>query len=220
MKVTIINAPDDPYDIINEASAVCYARDTSLEDDEYKYKNAVSRFKAGHLSVFEHVNITFKLEGISRNCCTQLFRHRHMSVNQESQRYVNYKDLDEEDVESWCVIPDEVKKNKQLLRTYKAHAREALRAYKIMLNDGAKPEDARSLLPGGFKTTTIVTTNLRELFSIFDTRVSIRAQKEIRDLAMEMSAKLSEIDNYGSIIDMYWQDNHSRVEEILRKEAQ
>ena len=44
--------------------------------------------EVGHLSVFEHANVTFYITGISRSCTHELIRHRHFSYSQLSQRFV------------------------------------------------------------------------------------------------------------------------------------
>ena len=52
----------------------------------------VSRVRdAGHLSTFEHTMFTFGVSGVSRALTHQLVRHRHMSYEQKSQRYIKVK---------------------------------------------------------------------------------------------------------------------------------
>jgi hypothetical protein len=50
------------------------------------------------------------------------------------------------------------------------------------IQQGAKAEDARNLLPNATKTNIVVTTNLRNLIHICELRLCTRAQKEIRQL--------------------------------------
>ncbi len=53
-----------------------------------KIKLLKALWKAGHYSVFEHVNVTYAISGISRACLAQLSRHRFLSMSVQSQRYV------------------------------------------------------------------------------------------------------------------------------------
>ena len=48
--------------------------------------------KSGHFSTLEHVSYTFAIDGVSRAMTHQLVRHRLASFNQQSQRYVKFKD--------------------------------------------------------------------------------------------------------------------------------
>ena len=82
MKVTLIQSTPNPIETIAQIASICYDSDpkNSLGLVKHLYRN-------GHLSVFEHIYFTFKIEGISRACSHQLVRHRHCSFTQRSQRY-------------------------------------------------------------------------------------------------------------------------------------
>ena len=47
---------------------------------------------SGHFSTLEHASYTFSIEGVSRALTHQLVRHRLASFNQQSQRYVKFKE--------------------------------------------------------------------------------------------------------------------------------
>lgn len=83
-KIEIISATECPVDVISLAAGICYGKADVSE------KRVRHCFKSGHLSVFEHASITFKVEGISRACMAQLTRHRLVSFCVESQRYNKY----------------------------------------------------------------------------------------------------------------------------------
>lgn len=83
----------------------------------------------------------------SRVCSHQLVRYRsYMSIVQESQRYVNYTKVGGE-----YILP--------ATATGGMHATtaKAFKAYEWELDDGAKPEDARYLLPGACATRMAMT---------------------------------------------------------------
>ena len=206
MKVSIVQAPREPFILAGTAAGICYGKDAAKEEPAKTKRRAERCYEMKHDSVWEHVAVTFRIEGISRACSHQLVRHRLASYCQESQRYCRYDKIEEVDVDDWMVIPPDVKasKNSAVLRAFKAHAIQGLLAYKEMLRDGVKPEDARFLLPEGTKTNLIATMNLRQFFHFLDMRADSHAQWEIRELAREMTTALREYDeDYGDAVDMY-----------------
>lgn len=186
MKVKVIQATPEPLEVISRAAGTCYGKDNTSE-------NRVEHcFKAGHMSVFEHASITFKVEGISRACSHQLVRHRVASFSQQSQRYCKI------DVESvgWYVVPPAIDKLPLQDRVnYHLSMRSSGMEYLNLLKNGVKPEDARYLLPEATKTEIVVTMNLREFYHFLDLRMDKAAQWEIRELAAKM---LYAIEHYNS----------------------
>jgi len=70
---------------------------------------------------------------------------------------------------------------------------DAWHAYKILLECGLKPEDARFVLPNACTTEIIVSGNFREYRNFLKLRLSPRAQWEIRKAANIILDKLYEI---------------------------
>ena len=58
------------------------------------------------------------------------------------------------------------------------------KAYFNLLSNGAKPEEARSILPNSLKTEIVVTMNLREWRHFFKLRTSKRAHPQMREVAI------------------------------------
>ena len=149
--------------------------------DKVKANRAWHCFELGHMSVFEHVSVTWKISGISRACSHQLVRHRLASFCQQSQRYVVVNtDAD------WYVIPPSIRDDDRMLEEYASEMWRCAEYYKSLLDDGMKPEDARYVLPEATKTDIIVTMNLREFMSFYKARSDKAAQWEIRELAEDM----------------------------------
>lgn len=119
MRVKLIQATQNPIDVMWTAARTCYSakspvemwEDTikqqfvqKLKDDcsgyeekdeiNQKHWNLVKKvLDSGHQSIAEHVYFTFAIEGISRACSHQLVRHRAGIVfSQQSQRYVEIKE--------------------------------------------------------------------------------------------------------------------------------
>lgn len=174
----IAKTTEFPLQLIGSVAGVSTARGGSEDDNA---KRARRCFKRGHLSVFEHVSVTWRIKGISRACSHQLVRHRLASFCQLSQRYVKV-DTDAD----WYVIPPSIREDDRMLEEYASEMWRCAEHYKSLLDDGMKPEDARYVLPEATKTDIIVTMNLREFMSFYKARSDKAAQWEIRELAEDM----------------------------------
>lgn len=178
----IAKTTEFPLQLIGSVAGVSTARGGSDDD---KAKRARRCFKREHMSVFEHVSVTWRIEGISRACSHQLVRHRLASFCQLSQRYVVVNtDAD------WYVIPPSIRDDDRMIEEYASEMRRCAEHYKSLLDDGMKPEDARYVLPEATKTNIIVTMNLREFMSFYKARSDKAAQWEIRELAEGMMLSL------------------------------
>ena len=135
---------------------------------------------SGHFSTLEHVSYTFAIDGVSRALTHQLVRHRLASFNQQSQRYVKFK-------EGVSVVkPESVLANEEANAVFDEAIEAATSAYKKLLEAGVPAEDARYLLPNAAESKIVVTMNVRELLHFFSLRCCNRAQWEIRELAHRM----------------------------------
>lgn len=169
MEVKLISWTKDPIGTVAKAASMCYASEPS--------RNVVRGcIKSGHTSVLEMANYTFEIRGISRSCAMQLTRHRHASYAVESQRYVKYDDVD------WVTtgLPF------VLSPVIEQQADVSLEAYKDMVANEYKAEDARAVLPNCMPTNLVMTMNLRAMMNFMHERLCSLAQTEIRMLATEM----------------------------------
>lgn len=178
----IAKTTEFPLQLIGSVAGVSTDRSGSDKD---KANRAWHCFELGHMSVFEHVSVTWKISGISRACSHQLVRHRLASFCQLSQRYVVVNtDAD------WYVIPPSIRDDDRMLEEYASEMWRCAEYYKSLLDGGMKPEDARYVLPEATKTDIIVTMNLREFMSFYKARSDKAAQWEIRELAEDMMLSL------------------------------
>ena len=97
----------------------------------------------------------------------QLVRHRLASYNQQSQRYVTFREEPE------FIVPDSVVEA-GAAEEYDAAVRAAFAAYADLVERGVPAEDARYLLPNACETKIVVTMNIRELLHFFELRCAIR----------------------------------------------
>lgn len=177
MQVTVITATTAPMDVIGIAAGMCYGKPTPSP------KRVRRCAKAGHMSVFEHASATFMVEGISRACLAQLTRHRIASYSVTSQRYCKVGG------EDWYVVPPSVVGADAEAR-FRAQACDAMWSYQAAIDEGAKPEDARYLLPESTKTSLVMTINASSLQNFLTLRLDSHAQWEIRELAEKIEREL------------------------------
>lgn len=192
MKISLLRSTEKPETMVAIAARLCYspASVSELLDEMGKKEiNKLVRFviKSGHLSTTEHISFTFAIEGVSRALTHQLVRHRVASYNQQSQRYVSFRDNFE------YVIPPQIKKDISIKKRYDELIKNTHELYKNLIDLGIEAEDARYLLPNASETKIIVTMNGRELLHFFTVRCCNRAQWEIREMAINMLKKVKKV---------------------------
>lgn len=184
MHVELLYHTPDPERAVATAARLCYAPVGAAELMETlsqeKIEHVLSTIMAsGHFSTLEHASYTFAIDGISRACSHQLVRHRLASFNQQSQRYVQFKE------EPDMVVPHTVEEA-GLREEYERYVKLAFEGYQKLVDAGLPAEDARYLLPNACETKICVTMNIRELLHFFSLRCCNRAQWEIREMACKM----------------------------------
>lgn len=178
MEINILSKTENPIKTICMSARTCYNSQSKYTEENAK-DFIKSLIKRGHESPLEHASITFDIKGISRACANQLTRHRMASFCQESLRYVKKKDISISDT----IIPESIKKNEFAIKEYIKTINLISNTYNSFIQQGIKPEDARSILPLSFKTNITMTMNLREIRHFLSLRLSSKAQQEIRELA-------------------------------------
>ncbi len=184
LKVVLLKHTPDPERTCAAAARQCYsaAGVSELQEklsDEQVAKLLDQVIRSGHHSAIEHAYFTFAAEGLSRACSHQLVRHRVASFSQQSQRYVNAKDVA-------YIVPPKIKANAELKKKYDEFMASAQSVYNALIGAGIEKEDARFILPNAVETRLVVTMNARELLHFFRLRTCNRAQWEIHALANKM----------------------------------
>ncbi len=185
MNVVLLYHTPDPERAIATAARLCYAPVGAAElmetMSEERQRSVLSTImKSGHFSTLEHASYTFAIDGVSRALTHQLVRHRLASFNQQSQRYVKFKDGVS------VVTPHTVEENPEAQAIFDEAVAAAEEAYQKLLSLDIPAEDARYLLPNACESKIVVTMNVRELLHFFSLRCCNRAQWEIRELAHQM----------------------------------
>lgn len=137
---------------------------------EYTRKFVQQRIEEHHDSVLEHASMTVQFT-VDRGVSHELVRHRLAAITQESQRYNNYsKDKygNEITVIKPCFFEQGTKQYADWIK-----AMEVCESYYFkLLESGATPEQARTVLPNSTKTTVSMTCNMREWIHIFNLRAA------------------------------------------------
>lgn len=185
MRVELLYHTPEPERAIATAARLCYAPIGASElmegmSPERMYRVLETVLAGGHFSTLEHATFTFAVEGVSRTLTHQLVRHRLASFEQQSQRYVKYKDGVE------IIKPASIAENAEASARFDALMADIQDAYETFLNMDIPAEDARYVLPNATETKIIITMNARELRHFFDIRCCNRAQWEIREMAWKM----------------------------------
>lgn len=189
---------------IESACRNCYKSEgTNAEHDHEKRDHLIQMaVDRGHTSVLEHGFVTFRVI-CNRGVSHEWVRHRiGWSYSQESTRYCNYgKEKFGNEITviwpSWAfgafdAPPETLSADIRLQRTIWLNSiRHAETSYLDLLKAGAKPDLSRDLLQNALKTEIVCTANIVALRHFFNKRCEKAAHAQIRELALQLLAKLS-----------------------------
>lgn len=165
---------------IERAGRTAYKSEDEINDESCKsfIKKIIEN---GHESVLEHQSISVRII-CDRGVSHEIVRHRIASYTQESTRYCNYSNekfgneitfikpcfwnCDSKEYNLWKDTMFNIEKN-----------------YMQLIEMGAHPQEARSVLPNSLKTEIVVTMNLREWRHFFKLRTSLKAHPQMREVA-------------------------------------
>jgi thymidylate synthase (FAD) len=175
---------------IERCGRVCYkSEDKTTESSARGFIERI--IKSGHESVIEHEKITVKII-CDRGVSHEIVRHRIASYSQESTRYCNYSQK-KFGRELTLIRPCFWSEDSEEYRVWFQTMQEIEENYNRLVDMGAKPEEARSILPNSLKTEIVVTMNLREWRHFFKLRTSSRAHPQMREIAVPLLKHFHEI---------------------------
>lgn len=165
---------------LERAGRVCYkSEDRITQDSAEKFLAGI--LQRGHESVLEHEKITV-LVICDRGVTHELVRHRIASYSQESTRYCNYA-KDKFGNELTFIQPCFWAPDHPNYAVWLEQMRRAEEAYNQLIQAGATPQEARSILPNSLKTEIVVTMNIRAWRHFFRLRTAPAAHPQMRELA-------------------------------------
>ncbi|MDO5302016.1 MAG: FAD-dependent thymidylate synthase [Tissierellia bacterium] len=208
MKVELIAHSPNPEMVVAQSAKLCYSpvgvEEIAQGMTQEQAENFVEMLTGlSHVSPIEHVSFTFAVEGVSRVLTHQLVRHRLASYSQQSQRYVRLDQFE-------YIVPPAIDEIPEAREKFIAAMEADQRAYDELVElllkkheekylaqgltakqahakaEKESIEDARYVFPNACETKIVVTMNARNLLHFFNLRLCLRAQWEIRQLALEM----------------------------------
>lgn len=186
-KIESLSAASEILQNIERAARTCYKSENRITaDSAKKFVGDLLSNDPPRLSVIEHEHMTVRLV-CDRGVSHELVRHRLVSYSQESTRYCNYgkgKYGNEITVIApYFFVGVDYTEEYAL---WKNSCKYAEGAYLSLLEGGAKPELARSVLPNSLKTEIVTTANLRQWGHIFYQRTSPKAHPQMRQLMLPL----------------------------------
>ena len=172
---------------IEYCGRTCYKSENLITKDSAQ-KFVTNIIRNGHESVLEHCSFTVKFI-CDRGVSHEIVRHRLASYSQESTRYANYS-KDKFGNEITVIEPCFWKTFSRPWVLWRDSCEAAEESYFLLLEQGAKPEEARSVLPNSLKTEVVMTANIREWRHFLKLRCSERAHPQIRELALALLKEL------------------------------
>lgn len=160
---------------------VCYKSEGNINDEsaEKFISNILNR---NHESVIEHESISVRII-CDRGVTHEIVRHRIASYSQESTRYCNYAN-DKFGNELTFIKPCFFEEGSHKYEIWKNSMQNVENEYMELIRAGAKPQEARSILPNSIKTEIVMTMNLREWRHFFLLRCDKAAHPQMREVAI------------------------------------
>ncbi len=197
-KISLINFTPHPIETMAMARRVMHSKipdsikefkknpkkwlDVSL--DEYVEDTLL---KDGMPTFLEYINLTFKLENVSRALQQQLTRHRiGFSYSIQSLRCVELPKFAEEYnyYNPYAVGTEEFINYHNCMFNIQENYKEALK-------NGASTQEARGLLPMNIYSTITFSCSLRALIGMINKRLCLKTQGEFRNIAALIMKEIS-----------------------------
>ena len=161
----------------------------------------------GHEAMIEHSSLSVKFT-VDRGVSHEQVRHRIASFAQESTRYVNYSldkfgnEINVIDIREGIALDNKMKNMdantiELIISEWMLAMEDAEKHYMKMMDLGATPQIARSVLPNSTKTEITITANYREWRNFFKLRVPATAHPQMREVTIPL---LNELKGLISII--------------------
>lgn len=195
----ILDCPDgrNILESIERCGRICYkSEDRITADSALNFARMIIR--SGHESVLEHEKITVVII-CDRGVTHEIVRHRIASYSQESTRYCNYS-KDRFGGEITFIRPFFWNEDDERYALWKKTMADIESAYFSLISMGAKPEEARSVLPNSVKTEIAVTMNLREWRHFLKLRTAAAAHPQMREVAVPI------LDSFKELIPVIFDD--------------
>ena len=169
---------------LERCARTCYQSQDKAKESPDKFIAGI--IKNGHESVLEHVSITVDIV-TDRGVLAEIIRHRIASYSVESTRYCNYGKKGVTFVRpiEYTSPLDRVSQDIRFNR-WTASCELSELEYKNLLEAGATPQEARSVLNHSLKCEMVVTMNIREWRHFFKLRCAKPAHPHMKEIAIPL----------------------------------
>jgi thymidylate synthase (FAD) len=199
MTVTLLEVMGNDLTVVN-AARVSFAKESSEMTDKDK-KLIAYLAKHQHVTPFFHPQIRFRIK-MPIFVAREWYRHQiGFARNEVSRRYV--------DDEPEFFLPDEFRsrdpnlkqgskddvhpKNEDIRNLVQKTYDDANHSYRVLIEEGVAPEQARMVLPQSMMTEFIETGSLAAYARLCKLRLDLHAQKEIQEYARLISEHLEKV---------------------------
>lgn len=178
---------DEMVKKIEKIGRVCYKSESNISDGSAE-RFISNILKRGHESVIEHESVTVRMI-CDRGITHEIVRHRIASYSQESTRYCNYagdkfgNEITVIDIAGGFAYDLDNENDRKKYEAWMRAMQNAENSYFEMLELGATPQEARSVLPNSLKTEIVMTMNLRSWRNFFRLRCDQHAHPQMREVA-------------------------------------
>lgn len=177
---------------IEKIARVCYKSEDKITDDGETAKKMIKMLiNKGHEAMIEHSFLSVKFI-VDRGISHELVRHRIASFAQESTRYCNYS-KEKFGRELTFIRPFFFEESDERYASWLSAMGAAETNYMALLDLGATPQEARSVLPNSIKTEITITTNYREWRNIFKLRTAKSAHPQMREVMCPLLCELQRL---------------------------
>ena len=180
---------------------MCYKSEGKITEDGESAKKFVKMLiDRMHEAMIEHSSLSVKFV-VDRGVSHELVRHRIASFAQESTRYVNYSlekfgnEINVIDIRNGIDLDNKMKNMDSdtisaIMGEWCLAMEDAEKHYMKMIELGATPQIARSVLPNSTKTEITITANYREWRNFFKLRVPNTAHPQMREVTIPLLKEL------------------------------
>lgn len=194
----ILQKNADALRIVASSARISTQQGTALEiydksgDVQKDLKLVVKVLSSGHKAVFEHQTLSIAFDNVSVLAEQFVIEFRLASFTVKSRRYVDFSN-------AGYVVPEEL--NPAVREIYAACTQRLFADYEQLLALNIPREDARFVLPYGFRSNFFVTLNARELVNMVCAMLKGRGSvyPELRMLGKQLKEQFDEI--YPGVID-------------------
>ena len=176
----IIDFTENALELIERAGRICYQSEPTGNPEAFVKRLIYS----GHHTPLEMAHATVEIV-CDRGVMAELTRHRLASFNVASTRYQNYS-KDKFGNEITVIRPFFWEENTKLYNEWEFAMFSAEVSYMRLLELGATPQEARSVLPNSLKTEIVVSANFREWMHLLKLRCGKAAHPQIKQICLPL----------------------------------